>query len=146
MSLRRSLHVGTFHIHPALMGIGFHRRNPYRLCLARSASAFRHPWVPPPQPIPALPRQKRQCAYRLVATDVLATHRYEGKGKAEASPYPRPSQRLFRLVAGAVVHGILPPFINRHLVTSPITIVTRLCHSWVPPPQPIPACDTQLRG
>ena len=55
--------------------------------------------------------------HAATSPDVLVAHRYEGKGKTEASPYPRPSQRLFRLVAGAVVHGILPPFINRHLVT-----------------------------
>jgi hypothetical protein len=39
----------------------------------------------------------------------LVTRSYEGKGKAETLPYPRPSQRPGGLVAGAVVHISLIP-------------------------------------
>ena len=43
------------------------------------------------------------------------TRSYEGKGQAEALPYPRPSQRPGGLVAGAVVHITLTPI--EHFVT-----------------------------
>ena len=38
---------------------------------------------------------------------------YEGKGQAEALPYPRPGQRPGGLVAGAVVHGFISHIVPR---------------------------------
>ena len=41
----------------------------------------------------------------FVTHDGIVARSYEGKGQAEALPYPRPSQRPGGLVAGAVMHG-----------------------------------------
>ena len=92
----------------------------------------------------------------------IVTRRYEGKGQAEALPYPRPSQRPGGLVAGAVVHGLIPyaldadPPCSRDATTHECgpTLPQRRHHTCVskPPliivssPSTISYRDTPLRG